>query len=623
MNDEGTSSIVTPPSRPASARHGWSTARAFWVAAIAALLISFAGVFDHALWTPDEPRDAEIGREMLVSGNYVVPTLAQAPFLEKPPLAWWVMTGLYKLFGVSDGVARMSSALAGLLTLLLVFDLVRRIADPFAALMATLATACLSGFYYEYHRAIVDPWLSLFVMVGYWAYVCAMLPHNSTDGRDGRYGNDGTDLSSNQHSAIRTPQSALHNPSPCPWAILILYLAGGLSFLAKGPVGPGLIAGPIIVSILWNRQWNFFRSWMHVPAALIFLALCALWPWLLYRSGGKDLLNGFLLDSLFARFFPPATGHVKTGHHEAFWYYFANFPASIMPWLLAVPAICHWFWRKRLPQSWNRSALVFLAWIFPIGLLMLSAAGTKRGLYLLPLVAPFGAVAGAWLASIVKNEEPHAIDRGTVSFLLILCVLVAFAALLGAVGVEVGREYLPSAAEQMARRIPQGDLILFSLVGVLFLWLSFFASRLLQRGRARVAALVVWMAFGLALTGMPLVYRSLDRFKSLHPFTVGLVRLDAFSTGLITWKADEVTRAAVPYDTGLYLKNFTDADEIALYVEGHPDSKLVMLEQDVPSLPDSVGDRLRLIRQWYFSAHRVYGLYNFGAHRVVSPPGER
>ncbi len=610
------------PGKSGQNKSSWTTARAFWVAAVAGLLISFTGVFDHALWTPDEPRDAEIGREMLVSGNYVVPTLAEKPFLEKPPLAWWVMSGLYRLFGVSDGVARTCSALAGLLTLLLVFDLVRRIADPFAALMATLATGCLSGFYYEYHRVIVDPWLSLFVMLGYWAYVLAMLPHNSTDGKDGTNGNDGTDLSSNQHSAIGNRHSAI-SVSPCPWAILILYLAGGLSFLAKGPVGPGLIAGPIIVSILWNRQWNFFRSWMHVPAALVFLALCALWPWLLYRSGGRPLLDGFLVDSLFARFFPPAAGHVKTGHHEAFWYYFANFPASIMPWLLAVPAICHWFWRKRLPRSWNRSALVFLAWIFPIGLLMLSAAGTKRELYLLPLVAPFGAVAGAWFASVVKNEEPSRMDRMTVSLLLILCVLVAFTALLGAIAVEVGREYLTPAGEQLARRIPQGDLILFSLMGVFFLWLSFFASRLLQRGRPRVAALVVWMAFGLALTGVPLVYRSLDRFKNLHPLTVGLVRLDAFSTELITWKADEVTRAAVPYDTGLYLKAFNDADEIALYVRAHPESKLVMLEQDVPSLPDSVGDRLRLIQQWYFSAHRVYGLYDFGAPKIVPASGER
>jgi len=587
-------------------RRSWSAARAFWVAGAAALLISFAGVFDHALWTPDEPRDAEVGREMYVNGDYVVPTLAEKPFLEKPPLAWWVMSELYQTFGVSDGVARMSSALAGLLTLLLVFDLVRRIADPFAALMATLATGCLSGFYYEYHRVIVDPWLSLFVMLGYWAYVLAMFPQHKDE-------------------SLRGPQSAVRTPSPCPWAILILYLAGGLSFLAKGPVGPGLIAEPILISILWNRQWNFFRSWMHAPAVLVFLALCALWPWLLYHQpDGKNLLNGFLVDSLYARFFPPAVAHVKTGHKEPLghWYYLVNFPASIAPWLIAIPAMCHWFWRKRLPEAWNRPALVFLAWVFPIGLVMLSAAGTQRELYLLPLVAPFGAVAGAWVASVVKSEHPHAIDRVTVSILLVLCVLVAFAALFVAIGLDIGRHYLTPEGEQLVRRIPLVNLILCSLIGAFFLWLSFFGSHLLKRGRARVAALVVWMVFGLMLTGAPLIYRSLDPFKNLHPFTADLKKLDAFSPDLISWKADEVTRAAIPYDTGLYLRCFDDERQLERYVQEHPDSKLLMLKRDVPSLPDSVGERLRLIRQWYFDSHRVYGLYDFGAQKSV-PAEER
>jgi 4-amino-4-deoxy-L-arabinose transferase-like glycosyltransferase len=606
----GPSAVFDHPSRLQSGRGGWTTARAFWAAAIASLLISFAGVFDHALWTPDEPRDAEIGREMaLPGGSYVIPTLAEKPFLEKPPLAWWVMSSLYKLFGVADGVARMSSALAGLLTLLLVFDLVRRITDPFASLMATLATGCLSGFYYEYHRVTVDPWLSLFVMLGYWAYVVAMFPLRENESLDA------------PQSAPQEPRSALRVPCPC--AILTIYLAGGLSFLAKGPVGPGLIAGPIIISILWNRQWNFFRSWAHAPGALLFLALCALWPWLLYRSGGNGLLNGFLVDSLFARFFPPATGHAKTGHREVFWYYLANFPVFVMPWLLAVPAICHWFWSKRLPESWNRSALVFLAWIFPIGLIMLSAAGTKRGLYLLPLIAPFGAVAGAWLASVVRNEQPHAIDRVTVSILLILCALVAFAAILGALGLEIGRYYLTPEYAEMARRISRVNLILFSFIGAFFLWLSSFGSRLLRRGRTRAAALIVWMAFGLTLTGMPLVYRSLDPFKNLHQLTADLEKMDAFSPELITWKLDEVTRGIIPFDTNRYLKDFDDQGRIEHYVQENPDSKLLMLERDVPSLPDSVGDRLRLIGQWSFSAHRVYGLYDFRVQKSVPAAGER
>ena len=65
------------------------------------------------------------------------------------------------------------------------------------------------------------------------------------------------------------------------------------------------------------------------------------------------------------------------------------------------------------------------------------------------------------------------------------------------------------------------------------------------------------------------------------------------------------------------MKGFDDEGRLERYVQAHPESKLLMLERDVPSLPDSVGDRLRLVRQWVFSTHRVYALYDFGAPKSV------
>ena len=64
------------------------------------LLVSFVGIFDHDLWTYDEPRVAEIGREFL-DGNasLAVPQLNGQPFLEKPPFYFWCVTLSYKIFG--------------------------------------------------------------------------------------------------------------------------------------------------------------------------------------------------------------------------------------------------------------------------------------------------------------------------------------------------------------------------------------------------------------------------------------------------------------------------------------------------------------------------------------------
>ena len=79
------------------------------------------GLSNHGLWTADEPRVAEIGREMLLTGNWAVPTLNQRPFLEEPPLYYGALALTFKAFGISDKVARIPSALFALASILVVF----------------------------------------------------------------------------------------------------------------------------------------------------------------------------------------------------------------------------------------------------------------------------------------------------------------------------------------------------------------------------------------------------------------------------------------------------------------------------------------------------------------------
>ena len=97
------------------------------------VLISFTGIFDHELIASDEIRVGEIGREMLINGNLLVLTLGGEAFMEHPPLYYWLISVAFRVFGVSDGVARLPSAIAGFLPLLLAFDLTRRLAGPLGA----------------------------------------------------------------------------------------------------------------------------------------------------------------------------------------------------------------------------------------------------------------------------------------------------------------------------------------------------------------------------------------------------------------------------------------------------------------------------------------------------------
>jgi hypothetical protein len=93
----------------------------FWLV-ILCLAISLAGIFDHDLWTPDEPREAAIMLSMSRSGNLIVPELAGEPFVEKPPLYYAVGAGALRLLGPLLGATtagRLTSVLWGLGALLM------------------------------------------------------------------------------------------------------------------------------------------------------------------------------------------------------------------------------------------------------------------------------------------------------------------------------------------------------------------------------------------------------------------------------------------------------------------------------------------------------------------------
>ena len=92
-----------------------SSARSFAGALLLATVLAFAAVGSHSIWSPDEPTGAAVGRAMLDSGDLIVPRLNGKPFLEKPALYWWVQVAAFRLFGLSDGAARLPSALFAML----------------------------------------------------------------------------------------------------------------------------------------------------------------------------------------------------------------------------------------------------------------------------------------------------------------------------------------------------------------------------------------------------------------------------------------------------------------------------------------------------------------------------
>src|SRR5262249_19616506 len=141
----------------------------FLLALALACAFAFTGLSNHPLRAADEPRVAGIAWEMAHTGNLLVPHLGGEPFLEHPPLYYAALAGTIRLFGNSEGMARVPGALAAVATLLLVFDLARRMGGARAGLAALCVLASSLGFFKFSHKVMVDAWLAAAVTLGFWA----------------------------------------------------------------------------------------------------------------------------------------------------------------------------------------------------------------------------------------------------------------------------------------------------------------------------------------------------------------------------------------------------------------------------------------------------------------------
>src|SRR5438270_11416635 len=100
--------------------------RAWVVLLVVVCAVYFYGLGSVPLLGPDEPRYAEVAREMYARGDFVTPTLAGHTWFEKPALVYWLMMAAFRLFGVTEFAARAGSALAGVLAVFTVGRIARR-----------------------------------------------------------------------------------------------------------------------------------------------------------------------------------------------------------------------------------------------------------------------------------------------------------------------------------------------------------------------------------------------------------------------------------------------------------------------------------------------------------------
>jgi 4-amino-4-deoxy-L-arabinose transferase-like glycosyltransferase len=213
----------------------------FWVAAVGVLFFHLGAA---ALFEPDEGRNSEKAREILVLNDWVTPHENFHPVLDKPIFFYWLIALSYKLFGVSEWAARLPSALAALGCLILVYRFVAARWGWWEALWSALILLTSAEFFSLARIVIFDMPLTFFLTLA----ICAFYEGVHTD-------------------------EVRHRRFWC----LAMYLALGVATLIKGLIGvvvPGII---FFFYLLLIRRWSVLRRIYLVPGAFLFFAVVLPW----------------------------------------------------------------------------------------------------------------------------------------------------------------------------------------------------------------------------------------------------------------------------------------------------------------------------------------------------------
>jgi len=313
-----------------------------------------AGLFGREPWKPDEAYSFGLVTHILHSGDWVVPSLAGEPFMEKPPV-FFISAALFAdafdaLLSLPDA-ARLACAFYAGLTLLFVWLAARALYGREAALAAVLLLMACVGYFHTAHLLVTDNALIAGVAIALYGL-------------------------------------AVHAGRPV-LAGIALGTGTGVAFLAKGLIGPGMI-GLTALALLAAPAWRT-RDYMRtlLTAAAAFAPWAVIWPLALYERS-PALFHEWLVVNNFGRF----TGTADLGpEHDHLMY------VKILP-LFALPVLPLALWGAWRALRLRDARLIMPAAASAVMFTVLSSACNARYVYALPLLVPLAIAAGAAMAEL-------------------------------------------------------------------------------------------------------------------------------------------------------------------------------------------------------------------------------
>ncbi len=316
---------------------------------------------------PDEPRYARIAEEMLAEGRWVTPVLEGKPWLEKPPLYYWLTIPWFALAGISETAARTGPALCALLTALAIFFLGSRIRSPGTGFLA----ACI-----------------LLTCIGIPAF-----GRNAT-----------TDMPFTACMTVSLALLAARAGSETPaWHPILAYAFLGMAVLAKGPVAFILAAGILVVFWTLDDRGGALRRLAVPQGTVIALAVAVPWFILVFDQNGYSFIATFLINHNLARY-------VSDIHHhtQPVYYFIPVLLGLLFPWSGWLAALWPGSPVKRLKawRDWDPALLFLLCW-FAVPFVFFSLSRAKLAGYILPAIPPLALLLAARLRDGFDKAGPN------------------------------------------------------------------------------------------------------------------------------------------------------------------------------------------------------------------------
>jgi len=393
-----------------------------WSVGVAIVLTYLCLLGGFSLAEPDEPRYAEIAREMIALHDWVTPHLNYVKYFEKPPLVYWLTAINFELFGMSEFVARLWPALFGLSGIALVYVLGRSMYGVWTG-YAAAALLATTPFYFGLSQILtLDMPLTALMTVGLAAFWFAYDSHRALHPVERRGG--GFPLPPGEGEGNSAPSCTMRRQG----LLLVLYVATALGVLTKGPVAAVLIGGIIVLFLILQPDIGTLRGLLSPLGIVAFLAIALPWFVLVSRRN-PEFLDFFVVDQHLKRFLAPYE------HQQGLWFFFPIVWGGILPWSVFVvfaPGMLRRFGARLVRRQLSAATLFCFVWSGVV-FAFFSLSGSKLATYVLPVFCPLAILAARFFEKVLEEKQHCILFRGCVALLVFAAVTALGGAVAGAV----------------------------------------------------------------------------------------------------------------------------------------------------------------------------------------------